>query len=103
MKQTNFPFRIIDGGLAIISDSGLERIFNEEKYSLSELLFEKKPRTKREVHKMAHALISCLEYPAFLPIKQYALNNEKDLGKILRAAAKLLRDFYLVVHPEVKY
>lgn len=97
------PLQLTEEGISLVKESSFEEIFENQKHSLSELLFNMHPNTKYDVQEMARALMDNLrEYPSFSSIKTYAFNNGKDFGQILRAGSILLRDYYLQIHPEIQ-
>ncbi|HTM63728.1 MAG TPA: hypothetical protein VL360_04440 [Gammaproteobacteria bacterium] len=103
INKTSSPLTLTDFGQELVTESGFQKIFQNEKQHLAHLLEEKHPETKYDTQELARELMDNLRsYPAFVPIKSYAFNEGKDFGQILRAGSILLRDYYLSIHPEIK-
>lgn len=102
LYRSDSPLNLTEFGIQLIRDSGFKEIFPSVKDDLVKMLEEKKPKTQYDVQEMARALMDELtEYQAFQPIKTYAFKNGKDHQQILRAGAILLRDYYIIKHPEL--
>lgn len=96
------PLTLTDLGKKLVTESGLDGIFETVKDDLAQQLEAFGPTTQYDVQEDARALMDSLtDYAPFQSIKQYAFENGQDLGQILRAGAIMLRDYYFEQHPEV--
>jgi hypothetical protein len=99
------PLNLSEEGRKLIKDSGFETIFEKVKDELIKKLSEsRKSKTKYDVQENSRGFMddfSREEYEPFLPIKTYAFDHGKDYAQILRAGSILLRDYYLLKHPEI--
>ena len=95
--------QLTEVGKALVQESGFEEIFENVKNDLVKMLEKINPKTKYDIQEKARALMDDLvDYPPFVPIKEYAFKFGKDVGQILRAGAILLRDYYLYIHQEIE-
>ena len=104
--QAKSPLSLTAEGVKLVKDSGFEKIFETVKDELAnKLLEERNPQTKYDVQEYARGFMddfSRKKYAPFLPIKTYAFEKGMDYAQILRAGSILLRDHYLLIHPEIK-
>jgi hypothetical protein len=96
------PLKLTPRGEKLIKDSGFEDIFSQIKNDLVLELWKMNPLTKYDVQEKARLMLDgMVDAPEFIRIKGYAYDHGEDASQILRAGAILLRDEYLVQHPEI--
>jgi len=100
--KSKSPISLTDFGKQLITESGFNEIFEQEKDNLVTKLEERNPTTQYDVQEKARLLMSELvDYEPFQPLKKYAFEHGKDYAQILRAGAIPLRDYYLEKHTEI--
>jgi hypothetical protein len=100
---THSPLALSEFGKKLIKDSGFETLFPSVRDDLVTKLEIMNPKTQYDVQEKARALMDSLtEYPIFSTLKTFAFKNGVDFSQILRAGSILLRDYYLLKHPEIK-
>jgi len=96
------PLSLTELGKKLVTESSLDKIFEQVKDDLVSMLEKEHLTTQYDVQEHARSLMDNLtDYSPFQPVKQYAFEHGQDLGQILRAGAIMLRDYYFEKHPEI--
>jgi uncharacterized protein YihD (DUF1040 family) len=100
--QSNSPLSLTEYGRKLVKESGFEKIFEEHKDELVQMLNKLSPQTAYDVQEVSRSFMDGLDnYEPFAPIKEYAFKTGSDFKQILRAGAIMMRDYYLTKHPEI--